>query len=162
MVFLNTEQFFFWLIISVIFFILEMGSPGLFFFISFGLGAIASAGVSLYVMSFVYQMAVFLCTSIGAFIFLRWWTKKYILKKHTILTNASALIGKQAQVIKPISCFQLGQVRVAGQVWSAKALDQSQITVGVIVEITDVKGAHVVVRKINEHDKELYQERMQS
>lgn len=146
--FLFSNFIFFWLIVSIFFLLLEMGSPGLFFFLSFFFGAIASAACAGFTDSMVLQSVVFLIGSVLSFLVLHFWVKKCFSKSnHHEQTNASALRGKHAKVLKTIPAnIGVGVVKVGGDTWSARSVDQQEILVGVIVEIVEVKGSCLVVR----------------
>lgn len=59
--------------------------------------------------------------------------------------GADALIGRSALVLQEVSAHQ-GLVRIAGDEWSARSYDESQvIPVGTTVEILEIDGAHAVV-----------------
>lgn len=145
--FLVSNYLFFWLIVSIFFLLLEMGSPGLFFFLSFFFGALMAAGSTFFVDSTVWQSVVFLIGSALSFLVLHFWVKKRFSKeKHHEHTNVSALKGKRATVLKTIQAHGVGSVKVGGEIWSAKSLDHQEIAVGVLVEVIDIKGVHLIVK----------------
>ena len=140
--------FFIWLVIALVALILEMGSPGLFFFLSFSFGALATAIVSLWFDSLVVQGCTFLASTIFALIILRLWlvrSRKHL--PHT-RTNIYALQGKRAMVLKRISPEKPGIVKIDGEVWTARPADYRGIETGVEVEVVDVVGAHVIVKQL--------------
>lgn len=139
--------FYGWMIISLFFLIMEMSSPGLFFFLSFFIGGIISALISLIYDSFIMQSLIFLSVSGGAFYVLSYWVKKFIAHQHTLKTNIYALKGKHAQVTSLVTSSQAGAVRVGGQIWSAYSLRDEIIEKESIVEIIEVKGAYLIVKK---------------
>lgn len=142
------DQFFYgWLVIAL-FLIMEMGSPGFFFFISFFAGALGSAVASLFLLSFFVQTIVFLCVTSGSFVFLRYWVKKQMIPRHVFPTNVYALQGKRGYVIKKIEQDFSGQVKVRGQVWSAQSYNNQIIEKNSAVEIIDIRGVHLIVKKL--------------
>lgn len=59
--------------------------------------------------------------------------------------GSDALIGRSAVVLQEVSAHQ-GLVRIAGDEWSARSYDESQvIPVGTTVEILEIDGARAVV-----------------
>jgi membrane protein implicated in regulation of membrane protease activity len=62
-------------------------------------------------------------------------------------TGAAALIGKRAVVLERIANDEgRGQVKIDGEVWSARALDDDRpIEAGTRVEVVDIKGATALV-----------------
>ena len=62
---------------------------------------------------------------------------------------------KKGVVIKEINSTEdVGQVKVAGELWSAITLNDEKIKINEIVEVTKVDGVKLVVTKINENVQE--------
>ena len=62
------------------------------------------------------------------------------------------LAGKKGVVVKEIIPLeQNGQVKVAGQLWSAITNDESQISINEIIKVIKVDGVKLVVTKDNEN-----------
>lgn len=142
---------YFWLITAIFFLLFEIGSPGLFFFLSFFFGAIIAAGSTVFTDSVILQGIIFLFGSVLSFLVLHFWVKKRFSKeKRHEHTNVSALKGKHAIVIKlvPDNINSFGSVKVGGEIWSARSIDLKEILVGSTVEIVEIKGASLIVRKI--------------
>lgn len=63
-----------------------------------------------------------------------------------------ALVGKQGVVVAPVSADG-GQVRIGGELWSARAFDETEvIEEGARVDVFEIKGATAVVHKIPDYD----------
>ena len=61
------------------------------------------------------------------------------------------LIGTRALVTEAISTHQVGRIKLAGEVWSAQAYDDSlTIQPGETVEVLQIKGATAVVHPVGE------------
>ncbi|MFJ6935486.1 NfeD family protein [Streptomyces sp. NPDC101132] len=59
--------------------------------------------------------------------------------------GSDALIGRRAEVMQEVTASS-GLIRVSGEDWSARALDESQvIPVGALVEVMEIEGATAVV-----------------
>src|SRR5690348_5313872 len=118
---LTGNLFFIWLTISVLFLFMEIGTPGLFFFVAFSVGSCGTALCSLFIDSIMAQCLAFLTLSGVAFVLL----KAYISKNqpHEVRTNIHALIGKHGIVTKKIEHNLPGRVNINGEEWHAKALD---------------------------------------
>jgi membrane protein implicated in regulation of membrane protease activity len=143
------ELWYVWLIASFIFLIMELGHPGLFYFISFFFGGLSAAILSYLMYDIHFQMISFFVGSIIAFFILQRFA--VALTKHSAhqQTNFYTLKGKRAIVRQEISFNKGGLVVVNGQVWAARSIYQDDcLSVGVIVEIVDVRGAHLVVKKV--------------
>lgn len=141
--------FYVWLIIAVLFLLLEMGHPGLFFFLSFSCGALITALISLYSSTFIAQSIIFLVSTIlSLFILKKWVAKKVRLgAKHTH-TNMYALQGKRAIVLESITPTKPGLVKINGEIWTARSMHDDAINKDATVQVVRVSGAHVVVEEI--------------
>ena len=137
-----------WLIIACAFAILEMFTTG-FMVIWLGVAALVSMLVSLiFPEAFVVQVIVFGILSIILVLF----TKKFADKvtSNAVPTNVYSVIGKKANVIVEINGEKsTGQVKVDGDIWSAKTDEFNAIVpVGTVVEIVRVDGVKVVVKTL--------------
>ena len=64
----------------------------------------------------------------------------------------NALVGKQGVVVSQVT-GDGGQVRIAGELWSARAYDETEvIEEGARVDVFQIKGATALVHKIPEID----------
>lgn len=145
--------FYAWLICGIFFLALETLSPGLFFFISFFIGALSAAAASLYDYSLLSQILIFFADSAISFILLCFWFKKNlygIMPRHGYKTNIFALQGKKAEVIEEIKPLHVGLIKVGGELWAAKCKDDYHYPVGAVVEVVDVVGCHCIVKLISE------------
>lgn len=143
-------MFFYWLVIACMFLILEIGSPGLFYFLSFCFGAILGAISSLYVESITLQSIIFLLGTVAALAILKFCIRSWRRTAKTPLTNVYALKGKHGKVISDIGPNKPGQVKVVGQEWSANSVNDVAIAAGATVEIISVSGTFLLVKEINQ------------
>lgn len=140
---------YYWLVIAFIFLIMEMGSPGLFFFISFFFGGLAAAAASCFTPSPITQTIFFLSGTSIALLILRYFIVPLLGKdRPNERTNVYALKGKQGFVLKNISFEHPGLVRINGEIWAAKIVRDESALKGDLIEVVDVRGAHVVVKKV--------------
>jgi membrane protein implicated in regulation of membrane protease activity len=59
--------------------------------------------------------------------------------------GSDALIGKRAEVMQEVTATR-GLIKVSGEEWSARALDESQvIPVGALVDVMEIEGVTAVV-----------------
>lgn len=138
-----------WLIIAILFFILEMMGPGFLLF-WVGIGALITMLVSLVVDSVVIQIGIFVVSSILLLFCTRPFVKK-MTKNDTVVTNSYATIGKKGIVIQEINSIKgIGQVKVDGEVWSAKSSSDEIIAEGELITITDINGVKAIVEKSKE------------
>lgn len=69
---------------------------------------------------------------------------KKSLSISTKATNVDAVIGKKGVVIKPISPFKAGQVKLGDEVWRATA--ESEIAEGSAVTVVSISGVTITVK----------------
>lgn len=138
----------FWLIVSGIFFIFEMITVGFLIF-WLGIGALLAMITSLFTDNLVIQTAVFVISS-GLLIFLtKPFVDKYVNNKKGTATNAFSIIGKTGIVLEDIDSTEgTGQIKVEGEVWSAKCDDDDTICKGNEVKITKIDGVKAFVKPI--------------
>jgi membrane protein implicated in regulation of membrane protease activity len=145
-----TSLFYWWLIVAFFFLIMEIGHPGLFFFLSFCFGGLCAAAVSCATESLIIQFLSFFGGTIVALYILRYWGISLVEKNRPHQqTNFYALKGKRAVVTHDIAGEKPGLVTIGGQVWAARVVHHDDsVRIGDVVEVVDVRGAHVVVKKI--------------
>src|SRR5690606_25878878 len=99
------------------------------------------------------QIVVFLVSSSVLLYFTRPIAQKYLKIGHT-KTNAETIKGKTGIVIKEIDNLQgTGQVKVGGQIWSAKTYNDEKVPEDSIVEILDIQGVKLVVKEKNKGEE---------
>lgn len=133
----------FWLIGGFVLIAAEILSGDL-FLLMVGVGALAGAGTEWIFDNTLVSCAVFALVSIGLVTFARPWLKNR-LHGELVHTNADALIGRKAVAVSSVDA-QGGQVRLDGDVWSARAFgNQDPISPGQSVTIVEIAGATAVV-----------------
>ena len=109
-----------WLIIAILFFILEMMGPGFLLF-WFGVGALITTVVSIFVDNVIIQIGVFAISSTLLLFCTKPFVKK-VTQNKTVLTNAYSIIGKNGIVTKEINTLKgSGQIKINEEIWSAKS-----------------------------------------
>ena len=143
----------FWLIAAGIFFIIEMATIGFLVF-WLGIGALLAMVTSFITDSIIIQFIVFVSTSTLILIFTRPLVNKFIKIPKEIKTNAYSIIGKKGIVISKINNVDgTGQIKIDGEVWSAKSFDEENIEKDTEVEIVEIDGVKAVVKKISNVSK---------
>ncbi len=143
----------FWLIAAGVFFIIEMATIGFLVF-WLGIGALLAMVTSFITDSILIQVIVFVVTSTLLLIFTRPLVNKFIKVPKETVTNAYSIIGKKAIVVKEINNVEGdGQIKVDGEVWSAKSNTDEVISKETEVEIVEIDGVKAVVRKISADSK---------
>ncbi len=99
---------------------------------------------SFFTDNIIIQTTVFLVTSTALLFLTKPFVKKFS-RKDTIKTNAYSVIGKTGIVIKEINPTEgVGQVKIGGETWSAKA--DEVIPIGNQVEVVEIDGVKAVVK----------------
>lgn len=133
----------FWLAIFAIAFIVEIITLSL-VTIWFSAGALMAILLKFFGIQFIGQILGFVITSILTFLFFRPALMNHI-KSPKSKTNMDRNIGKTGEVIKDISPLSFGQVKIDGQVWTAKSEDGLYIEKGTLVEVTNIEGVKLIV-----------------
>lgn len=145
------ENFYLWLVVAVLFLLMEIGSPGLFYFLSFCCAAVMSALMCFVTDSAIVQSLTFLGGAIFWMFVLKYCIRSWKHHKKASLTNVYALQGKLGIVLIDISYENPGQVKVQGEIWSAKSVHDVPIKAGAHIEVVAVTGAFMVVQEIKKN-----------
>src|SRR5699024_1933008 len=136
----------FWLIAAGVFFIIEMATIGFLVF-WLGIGALLAMVTSFLTDSILIQVLVFVITSTLLLIFTRPLVNKFIKIPKEVKTNAYSIIGKKGIVISNINNIEgSGQIKIDGDVWSAKSATDEDIPENTEVEIVEIDGVKAVVK----------------
>lgn len=139
------ETAIFWLVLTVLLGIIEISTPTL-VCIWPAIGGLLTFGCAMFGVNIWIQIAVFVITTVILIILTRPLAKKYVTNKVTA-TNADRIIGTEGVVIQNIDPIEnSGQVKVMGQIWSAKSENGTPIQSGVRVAVTALEGVKVVVK----------------
>ncbi len=146
---MSTEAIF-WLVVMILFLILEMITISL-VSIWFVGGSLAAFLVSFAISNIWIEAGVFLGVSLVLLLLIRPMARKLGVKqKDQIRSGAQALVGKRALVTETIdNLHATGAVQVNGQFWSAKAVDDDEIIrKDTVVMISEVDGVRLAVKKL--------------
>ena len=150
---MSTEAIF-WLVVMILFLILEMITVSL-VSIWFVGGSLAAFVVSFFVDRLWIQVLVFLGVSLILLFLIRPLANRFAVKqKDQIRSGAQALVGKRAIVTEAIDNLRAkGEVQVNGQFWSAKCRnDDEKIEKETVVVIREVDGVRLVVEALKKPD----------
>ena len=135
-----------WLVVAIIMLVIEVVTTGL-ATLWFALGAIVAMVMDLCGASLTSQIIVMAIVSVASFILCMIWIRpklESLRKKNVQRTNADRLIGREGVVIVPLNGAEgKGQVKIDGQVWSAKA--DTDIAEGIKVTVKAIEGVKLVV-----------------
>jgi len=118
--------------------------------LSFFLGPIAVAAVLAAVAAALgagtaIQMVVFILASIASLVVLRPVARRHLHTPAKIRTGTAALIGANAVVLERVD-GDGGTVKLAGEVWSARAYDGDEVLEpGARVQVMQIEGATALV-----------------
>ena len=137
-----------WLVLSGIFLVIEIINVGFLMF-WFSVGSIAALVVSLFTDNIVIQSAVFIVTSTILLFATKPFVNKILPKEPKIKTNSFSLEGKTGKVtieIKPDD--GIGQIKVDGEVWSAKSDDGTYIPKDTEIIVEKIEGVKAIVKPL--------------
>jgi len=138
----------FWLIAAGVFFIAEMATVGFLIF-WLGIGSLITMVCSLFITNIYIQATIFVITSTLLIFLTKPLVNKFVNKGSDIKTNSYSLIGKTGIVIKEINPIHgSGQIKVSGEVWSAKSENEEIITVDSEVKVVKIDGVKAVVQLV--------------
>lgn len=109
-------------------------------------GAVAAAVIAGLGGDVVLQVVVFSAVSVALIAVVRPIAARHMSQRPQLATGIEALKGKQAVVLERIDGSGGGRIKLAGEVWSARALDAGQAyEVGQEVDVVDIEGATAIV-----------------
>ena len=137
-----------WLVLSGIFVIIEIVNLSFFIF-WFALGALITMVVSLFIDSLPLQIAIFVVSSTILLFATKPFVKKFIDKDSNVKTNAYSIEGKVGKVTVDIEPIEgKGQIRVNGEVWSARSEENEIIPKDTEVIIEKIDGVKAIVKPL--------------
>jgi len=106
------------------------------------------------------QLIVFIILSALLIVFVRKIAKQVLSKsKEDTKTNVDSLVGKRTKLLSPITTDEKGTISINGVVWNVISNNGEEIEEGKVVEVTEVSGNKLIVRKLrNALEKEESQE----
>ncbi len=139
-----------WAILGVILIITEVFTLG-FFLLWFGIGAFAAAIFAFLGFSFNVQFIVFAVVSVSLTVMSRTIFANYFRhNEDKVKTGVDAIPGKIGTVTNASAgALNEGAVKVFGSTWTAFPIDdESLLLEGEKVEVVEVRGSSIYVRKI--------------
>lgn len=112
----------------------------------FVFGAIAALIASFFNVPFAVQVVIFVAVTVLALVITRPLVKKFINPKK-VKTNADKVVGQSGIVVQDINNVEAtGQVKVDGQIWTARSTDNNVIASGNEVIIEKIDGVKLIVK----------------
>jgi membrane protein implicated in regulation of membrane protease activity len=123
----------------------EIFTPGMFFLGPLALAAAAAAIVAAAGGGWLAALLVFVGGSIASLLLLRPLARRHVRLPPAMRTGTAKLVGASAVVVERVDGSN-GRVRIGGEVWSARSLDEHQaIEPGARVQVAEIDGATAVV-----------------
>jgi membrane protein implicated in regulation of membrane protease activity len=133
-----------WMIAAGVLAVGEIATLG-FFLGPIAVAAVAAAIVALVGGGLAVQWIVFIAVSLASLLVLRPIATRHLRTPARLRTGTAALVGSQAVVIEQVD-RDGGQVKLAGEVWSARSYDQDEsFEPGARVEVMKIDGATALV-----------------
>lgn len=139
-----------WIVAAILFFILEVITPG-FVLANFGVACVA-AGITAWLGgSLVVQVVVFVFACLTSFVTLRPVLRRTLLRneKHT-RTNVDAVVGRMGRVTDSIPAApDAGRVQIDGDNWRAMSVHGAPIEAGRTVRVVRVDSTTLIVELLS-------------
>ncbi len=133
-----------WLIAAAVLAVAE------YFTLTLALGLLAVAALVAAVVAglggaLLLQVLAFAITAAVGLLIVRPIARRQMTHPPLVREGSYALVGKRAVVIEEVTGTQ-GLIKLSGEVWSARALDEDQvIPVGASVDVMEIEGATAIV-----------------
>jgi membrane protein implicated in regulation of membrane protease activity len=134
-----------WVVAAAVLLVVEATTTA-FVAVYFGLAAAVTAVLALAGLPFALQLVAFAALSVGGMLATRPALKRLASSRAVLRTGVDAMRGRKGVVIKPISELDSGQVRVEGEIWTARNFYEGEpLAEGTRVEVVEVRGVTALV-----------------
>lgn len=138
------EDWVWWMIAAGVLAVGEIATLG-FFLGPIAIAAVTAAIVALVGGGLALQWIVFIAMSLASLLVLRPIATRHLRTPARLRTGTAALVGSQAVVLERVD-RDGGQVKLAGEVWSARSYDEDEsFEPGARVEVMKIDGATALV-----------------
>lgn len=140
----------FWFVLSIMFILMELINPGLFFFLALALGALATFFAELHNSLYINEYAYFFITSGIMFGLLQLLVKTMQKQKtsKTYQSNTHLLLGKTIEITEVIS-DDIGYGKLDGEIWQVKLQNKAdKLQIGMPALVVGIKGCHLQITTI--------------
>lgn len=137
-----------WLMVSIIFFILEIFIPSFVVF-NLGVGALFATIIAATGVSVSWQFLTFSLFTLASFFLVRPALKRWAYSRSDKTeTNVNAMIGRTGKVIETIDpSNNSGLVKIDGDTWQAVTPNNSIIEVGKMVKVLSINSIILTVEQ---------------
>lgn len=136
-----------WFIWACVFLIIELITPVALVSIWFVFGSVVAGILALLKMDITYQLIAFISCSILSLLVFRPLLEKYYMPK-LVKTNADRLIGQKMRLEDDYYEKHWGTLQINGITWNVASENSMPIKKGELVEIIDIVGSKLIVRKV--------------
>ncbi len=113
----------------------------------FAVGAVAALVAASIGLGLPAQLIIFVLFSAALLVLVRPFCRRFLRTKNEP-TNADRIVGEPAIVVEEIDNMQAtGEVKIFGQLWSARSADDSVIPAGAAVKVVAIRGVKAIVEK---------------
>lgn len=147
------NEMYFWLAVISIGVIVEIATLSLcaIWFAIGGVFALIAASLNLNVTT---QMVIFVLFSAVLMVLVRPFWRKFLQVKEEP-TNADRIVTQVGVVTSEINNLQeIGEVKVLGQIWTARSADDTIIPAQTTVQVIAIKGVKAIVKQIEDEKGE--------
>jgi membrane protein implicated in regulation of membrane protease activity len=138
------DEWVWWIVAAGVLAVGEIATLG-FFLGPIAVAATLAAVVALVGAGLAVQWVVFIAASLGSVLVLRPIARRHLKTPARIRTGTAALVGGRAVVLERVDANG-GQVRIGGEVWTARAYDEDDaFEPGTRVEVMKIDGATALV-----------------
>lgn len=139
----------FWLIVAVLFMIMEAATAAL-LTIWFVGGALIAMLIAMVGLGFGFQIAGFIIVSALLMMLVRPYIRR--TRSQTTKTNADSLVGKRGIVTQESTEFTTGQGKVGGQIWTITHLNKKPMAMDERFVVIGIDGVKLIVNHLVEDD----------
>ena len=132
-----------WLILGLVLVVAELVS-GDFVLVMLGAAALATSLATALGAPVIADVAIFAVLSVGLVFGARPALKRKFHVATLTHTNVAALVGRRAVALTEVNEHS-GQVKIDGEVWSARTFDDMVIERGAAVTVVEISGATAIV-----------------
>lgn len=138
-----------WLIVGILFFILEIFLPSFVVF-NFGVGAFFATGAAALGLNVQWQVFIFSVFTLSSFFLVRPFLKKWAYKKSDLVeTNKNAMIGRIGVISEKIDpLHNSGRLTIDGDDWKAQSANGDEIELKTPVRVVRVESIIMIVEKV--------------
>ncbi len=140
-----------WIVFLIVAALLAVGEVlTLSFFLGpFAVGALAGMVAELIGAPLVLSFTLAIVVSVASFGVVRPIARRHRTTRPSLRTGVDALIGEEATVVQAVdNDANAGAVRLAGEVWTARAFDEKLIESGRKVHVVEIRGATALVSEL--------------